>query len=239
MGKDYYEVLEISKDADETAIKKAYRDLSRKWHPDKNLDKKEEAEMKFKEISQAYDTLRDPEKRSIYDRFGEEGLTQGGGGGGGGHPFDPNEIFRSFFGGGGGPFGGGMNFQFHTNFGGGGNGGRANKKPKGPNKKVDVSIKVEDMMNGSVKSAGMSRRCKCKKCKGTGMREGAENAHCGNCQGKGMVTRIMQIGPGMISQQTTTCGSCGGRGQTHKPEDVCKQCNGSKFGKRVFPLKSA
>ena len=104
---DYYEILEISKDASENDIKKAYRKQALKWHPDKNPDNKEEAEAKFKSISEAYEVLSDKEKRSVYDRYGKEGLSNGGGGGfgsgtGAGFHFtfhDPNEIFREFFGG--------------------------------------------------------------------------------------------------------------------------------------------
>nr|XP_022305163.1 dnaJ homolog subfamily B member 6-like isoform X3 [Crassostrea virginica] len=114
MELDYYVVLDITKDASEVEVKKAYRKLALKWHPDKNPDKKDEAEKKFKEISEAYEVLSDKEKRQIYDKYGKDGLTEGGGGGGyndfnmgGGsgfrfHPFhfrDPEEVFKEFFGG--------------------------------------------------------------------------------------------------------------------------------------------
>ena len=123
MGKNYYEILEVSRDASQDQLKKAYRRLAMKWHPDKNKGNEEEANIRFTEISEAYQVLSDPEKKQIYDRYGEEGLKRGGGGSGGFHQVDPNEIFRQFFGddffggSGGSPFGsmfGGS--PFHTIF---------------------------------------------------------------------------------------------------------------------------
>jgi len=121
-GADYYKILGVPRSADDRAIKKAFRKLSVKWHPDKNPDNKEEAEEKFKQLAAAYSVLSDTEKRKIYDAGGEEAIKQGGAGGG--SPFgeggiDPREIFKQFFGGeGGSPFGDGGNVKF--NFGGGG-----------------------------------------------------------------------------------------------------------------------
>ena len=127
-GEDYYKLLGIPRSADDRAIKKAFRKLSVQWHPDKNPDNKEEAEEKFKKIAAAYTVLSDPEKRKIYDMGGEEAIKGGAGAGGGGNPFgggfDPNEIFKQFFGAeGGSPFGDGGNIKF--SFGGspGGGGG--------------------------------------------------------------------------------------------------------------------
>eukprot|EP00050_Salpingoeca_kvevrii_P017845 m.68739 g.68739 ORF g.68739 m.68739 type:complete len:306 (+) comp7762_c0_seq3:130-1047(+) len=141
MGRDYYKDLGVSKDADDNAIKKAYRKMAMKWHPDKNPDNKEQAEAKFKDISEAYEVLSDKQKRTIYDQYGEEGLKGGAGGfgGGGGGPggmggaqfhfsaHDPRDIFAQFFGGGGGEaFGGmgGMGGPF-----GGGMGGMGRRQP--------------------------------------------------------------------------------------------------------------
>lgn len=219
-GKDYYAILEVPKDADENQLKKAYRELSRTWHPDKNLNNKEEAETRFKEISEAYDVLHNPEKRRIYDQFGEEGLRNGGGG-------PPEDLFQSFFGGMGGfpgfPFGGGM-------FGGGGHArGPPQKRPRGPHKKVQLPITVEDMMLGCVKNVTMDRRSFCHTCSGSGCRDGSKETSCGRCNGKGNVVRVVQVGPGMITQQVSTCDACQGKGSTTRPEDVCRSCNGRKI----------
>ncbi|EER15317.1 conserved hypothetical protein [Perkinsus marinus ATCC 50983] len=127
-GKDYYKILGIPRSASESQIKGAYRKAALKWHPDKNTDNKEEAEKKFYDISEAYEALSDPEKRKIYDQFGEEGLKQGGGGGGdggfggGGFNVRPEDIFNAFFGQGG-PGGGSFHFEFGTGGFGGGSGG--------------------------------------------------------------------------------------------------------------------
>jgi len=106
MGRDFYKILDVARDASDRDIKKAYRKLALKYHPDKNQGDAS-AEAKFKEISSAFEVLSDPKKKETYDRFGEEGLQGGGGGGGGFGGADPNDIFRMFFGGGGGGFGGG------------------------------------------------------------------------------------------------------------------------------------
>uniref|UniRef100_A0A7S0RM28 J domain-containing protein n=1 Tax=Chlamydomonas leiostraca TaxID=1034604 RepID=A0A7S0RM28_9CHLO len=128
MGKDFYQILGVAKGADDNELKKAYRKLAMKWHPDKNPDNREAATTRFKEISEAYEVLSDPNKREVYDKFGEEGLKQGGPGGGGpgfGGFRNPEDLFREFFGGGGGFGGGGMDDDPFANiFGGmGGMGG--------------------------------------------------------------------------------------------------------------------
>jgi len=170
MGTDYYQLLGVSRNADDAEIKKGYRKMAMKWHPDKNSDNKEAAEKKFKSIAQAYDTLKDSNKRAVYDKYGEEGLQQqvGRGGGGGFHPHgvDPNEIFNAFFNNGGmGGGGGGVRFQFggggggfrmHNMSGGGGGGfgglfehAQQRQKPKPRNQRLMLSL--EELYNGCKK----------------------------------------------------------------------------------------
>lgn len=169
MGKDYYEILGVSKNVDESELKKAYRKLAMKWHPDKNPDNRAAAEAKFKDVSEAYEVLSDPEKRELYDRVGEEGLKNGGfGGGGGGHGHfrSPEDLFAEIFGGGGGmggdPFGGFGGFGgmggfpggmggmggFPGGMGGMGGGGPfggmggMGGRPQGPRKDPPIEVKL-------------------------------------------------------------------------------------------------
>jgi DnaJ family protein B protein 4 len=185
MGKDYYAILGVSKDATEDDIKKAYKKLALKWHPDRNLNNKEQAEAKFKEIAEAYEVLNDSQKRKIYDQFGEEGLKGGGGmPGGAGADFsgfqfhDPMDIFKQFFGGsgmddfgmGGMPFGGGKGFKFSTGggfpgggFPGGGfsgfpSGGGGFHSAKDPPVMRDLELSLEELYRGVQKKFNVSRK---------------------------------------------------------------------------------
>ena len=168
MGKDYYAILGVSRDADEKELKRAYRKLAMKWHPDKNPDNQAQAQAKFQEISEAYDVLSDPEKRRTYDQFGEEGLK---GGAGGGYTFnfgDASDIFSRIFGGGFGGFGG-DDFGF-GGFGGGGGGfggfssgrGFGGGRPRGPRKPepaiIDVKCTLEQLCSGCTKKLKITRR---------------------------------------------------------------------------------
>ncbi|CAG9463259.1 unnamed protein product [Pedinophyceae sp. YPF-701] len=172
MGKDYYAVLGVGRDADENELKKAYRKLAMKWHPDKNPDRKEEAERKFKDISVAYEVLSDPEKKRIYDQFGEEGLNSGMGGGGGGGGMggmggfrSPEELFAAMFGGGGfGGFGGmdddmggmgGMPFGF-GGMGGMGGARRAPRKP--PPVEQPLPCTLEELYTGANRRLKITRK---------------------------------------------------------------------------------
>lgn len=215
---NYYDILGVAKDADENTIKKAYRTMSLKWHPDKNSNK-EEANRMFQKITEAYEVLKDREKRDIYDRFGKEGLE----GRGMGPNLNPDDIFAHFFGGGmgGGPFG--FNFSANTHF-------QHNNPPpqrKGPNKKVEIKITLEDMMNGKTKRAQINRKTKCGKCLGKGIKPNAREIRCNDCNGSGMRTVIRQMGP-MITQSSSPCGTCSRTGKIINSEDRCSFCNGSK-----------
>jgi molecular chaperone DnaJ len=213
--RDYYDILGITKGADEAEIKKAYRKMAIKYHPDKNPDDPS-AEDKFKEAAEAYEVLSDPQKRARYDQFGHQATGAGGGGGygggfGGGMSMD--DIFSQFgdiFGGGGGGFGGGF---------GGGGGRRVNK---GTNLRVRVKLNLSEIANGVTKKLKVNKYISCDKCTGTGAENGAFNT-CGTCRGSGQVTRVTNTILGQM-QTTSTCPSCGGQGKTI--EHKCTKCYG-------------
>lgn len=215
--RDYYEVLGVTKTSSADEIKKAYRKMAVKYHPDKNPGDKE-AEDKFKEASEAYEILSDPQKKAAYDHYGHaafDARSRGGGGGGGYH--DPFDIFREAFGGGGG--GGGSIFD--DLFGGGG-GRRSN--PNGPERgadmRYDLEISFEEAALGTTKQISLSRADQCEPCKGTGAAPGSSTKTCTTCGGNGQV--IMSRGIFSIQQ---TCPSCQGAGKT--VEKPCKSCRGT------------
>ncbi len=222
---EYYNVLGVSKDSNEKDIKKAYRKLSLKWHPDKNSNS-DESKAKFQEIGEAYGVLSDPEKKQIYDKYGKQGLENAQNGGSG---VNPNDIFSQFFGGGG-PFGGGGGPFGGMPFGGGGfaHQGRPQHSHIGQDKKVEIGITIPEMMNGCVKKLNLTRKVFCKKCDGRGVKEGARDSTCRKCQGSGICSVIRQIGP-MRMQQQFTCDVCNGTGQTIRSQDRCADCKGQKI----------
>ncbi|CAN4097350.1 unnamed protein product [Withania somnifera] len=182
----YYEVLGIPKDSSQDELKKAYRKAAIKNHPDKGGDPE-----KFKELAHAYDILSDPEKRELYDQYGEDALKEGMGGSGGGHsPFD---IFESIFGG---AFGGGCSF-------------RGSRMKQGEDIMHTLRVSLEDLYNGTTKKLSLSRNILCPKCRGTGSKSGASR-RCHGCQGTGMRVTTRQIVPGMIQQMQHVCPDCRG-----------------------------
>lgn len=210
MSKDFYETLGVSKDSSQSDIKKAYRKLALKYHPDKNQGDKE-AEDKFKEISSAYEVLSDENKRAKYDRFGHEAYTQsGGGGGGGGDPFD---IFSQVFGG-----GGGGSSIFDQLFGGGGGGRRQGPIP-GDDLRFDLELTFEEAVFGCKKEVEMAKSENCDPCKGSGAEPGSKVVKCAYCKGAGQVT--MAQGFFSVRQE---CPKCHGRGDSF--EKKCKKCSG-------------
>ncbi|KAK1354522.1 dnaJ protein-like [Heracleum sosnowskyi] len=203
----YYDVLGVSKNASQDDLKKAYRKAAIKNHPDKGGDPE-----KFKEISQAYEVLSDPEKREIYDQYGEDALKEGMGGGGGGH--DPFDIFSSFFGGGGNPFGGGSS-------------GRGRRQRRGEDVVHPLKVSLEDLYSGTTKKLSLSRNVICSKCSGKGSKSGA-SMKCAGCQGSGMKVSIRHLGPSMIQQMQHPCNECKGTGESISDRDRCTQCKGEK-----------
>ncbi|XP_038706832.1 dnaJ protein homolog ANJ1 [Tripterygium wilfordii] len=200
----YYEVLGVPKNASQDDLKKAYRKAAIKNHPDKGGDPE-----KFKELAHAYEVLSDPEKREIYDQYGEDALKEGMGGGGGGH--DPFDIFSSFFGGS--PFGGGSS--------------RGRRQRRGEDVVHPLKVSLEDLYLGTSKKNSLSRNVICSKCNGKGSKSGASMT-CAGCQGTGMKVSIRHLGPSMIQQMQHPCNECKGTGETINDKDRCPQCKGEK-----------
>ena len=215
--RDYYEVLGVSKDADDAAIKKAYRALAKKYHPDMNPGDAE-AEKKFKEASEAYAVLSDAEKRRQYDQFGHAAFEGGAGGAGGFGGFDFNgadfgDIFGDIFG---------------DMFGGGGRrGGRANNGPmKGANIRKSIRITFEEAVFGCKKELEVILKDPCTTCGGTGAKPGTSPETCPKCGGKGQVVYTSQSFFGTV-QNVQTCPNCGGSGKVIK--EKCTSCSGTGY----------
>jgi molecular chaperone DnaJ len=207
--RDYYEVLGLGRNASEEEVKRAYRKLAIKFHPDKNPDDPH-AEEKFKEIGEAYDVLMDSDKRAAYDRFGHAAFASGGAGFGGFH--DPFDIFREAFGGGG--FGGGI---FETFFGGAG--ASAEERHRGSDLRYDMQIGLEEAAFGVEKEIEIEKLDTCDKCHGSGAEPGSRTVTCPSCGGRGQVTSSR--GFFHVSQ---TCPRCRGAGETI--EKPCPKCHG-------------
>ena len=223
--RDYYEVLGVSRDASQGDIKKSYRKLAMKHHPDQNPDDPK-AEEKFKEIGEAYEVISDEEKRSAYDRYGHAAFKSGGGGGGGRGGFhDPMDIFSQVFGGGG---GGSM---FDDLFGGGGGRRRDRSgKKRGSDLRYDLEITLEEAAEGVEKELEIEKYASCVKCSGSGSKSGSAGTNtCTTCGGRGVVGQQR----GIFIQQATCpdcrgagqniadpCGDCGGNGRKQAPERV-------------------
>ena len=207
----FYTILGVNKNSTDNEIKKAYRKLAMKFHPDKsNEQNKEENEKKFKEISNAYDILKDKEKRDLYDKYGEDALKNMGGGAS--NPFD---IFESMFGNGmGGPFGFSGNSQ-------------RRRRTRGEDRIEEINIDLEDLYNNVVKTLEIKHKIICYNCNGSGGESLADIIDCHHCDGKGKVMRVIQIGPGMIQQSMSSCDKCGGKGKRIKTK--CSVCNGKKI----------
>jgi molecular chaperone DnaJ len=205
--RDYYEVLEVQREATFDEVKRSYRKLAVKFHPDKNPDDSA-AEEKFKEIGEAYDVLMDEEKRAAYDRFGHGAFAQGGGFGRGGGFHDPFDIFREVFGGGGG--------IFETFFGGGTT--RTEDRQRGADLRYDMQITLEEAAFGVEKEIEIRKLDICDKCEGTGAEPGSRVVTCPSCGGHGQV--ISSRGFFQVSQ---TCPRCRGAGKIiDKPCRVCE-----------------
>ncbi|MFL6541089.1 MAG: molecular chaperone DnaJ [Chthoniobacterales bacterium] len=212
--RDYYEVLSVSRTATEEEIKRSYRKLAVKFHPDKNPDDAH-AEEKFKELGEAYDVLMDGDKRAAYDRYGHAAFAQGTAGRGGGF-HDPFDIFREVFGaGGGGGVGGGI---FETFFGGGGGGVDREGRQRGSDLRYDMQITLEEAAFGVEKEIEVRKLDACSKCDGKGAEPGSRTVNCPTCAGRGQV--ISSRGFFQVSQ---TCPRCRGVGQIiEKPCQVCE-----------------
>jgi molecular chaperone DnaJ len=214
--KDYYELLGVSKSATPEELKKEYRKLAIKYHPDKNPGDSE-AEAKFKEIAEAYSVLSDPDKKARYDRFGHEGMGGASGFGGGGG-VNMEDIFSQF----GDIFGDGS--PFGSFFGGGGRSGGGRKAVrKGSDLRIKLKLNIEEIANGVEKKIKVKRYVSCKTCTGNGSKHGTSLQTCGTCNGTGQLRRVQQT---MLGQMVTTntCHTCNGEGKIVM--DRCETCFG-------------
>ena len=211
--RDYYEILGVDKNSGDDDIKKAYRKLAIKYHPDKNPDDKS-AEEKFKEAAEAYEVLSNPEKRQRYNQFGHAGVNGAGGAGGfSGGGMNMDDIFSQFGDIFGGAFGG---------FSGGGSGRGGRRVNRGTNLRVKVKLSLKDIANGVEKKIKVNKHVSCHTCNGSGAKNGQFET-CRACNGSGAVTRVQQTILGAMQTQTT-CGSCNGEGRIVK--DKCNTCRG-------------
>lgn len=226
--RDYYEVLGVGKDATEAEIKKAYRKVAKKYHPDANPDNKE-AEAKFKEAGEAYEVLSDAQKRAAYDRYGHSAFENGAGGGAGGFGgfsggVNMGDIFENIFGG---------------DFGGFGDifGGSSSRRKTGPRRGADIQsnmqISFEEAMFGTEKEVSMNVTEKCGACKGTGAKAGTVAENCKRCGGTGQESVVQQTMFGTI-RKSRTCSACQGEGKIIK--EPCPECKGKgkvKVNKKI------
>lgn len=230
--RDYYEVLGVDKNASDEELKKAYRKLAKKYHPDANPDNKKEAESKFKEVNEAYETLSDAQKRRMYDQFGPDGPQGFGGGGPGGGYYsystsgfdgfdmgDLGDIFSSFFGGG---FGGRAS-------------GRSNNGPiKGADLRYNMEISFEEAFLGVEKEISISREDTCDTCHGSGAKPGSKVDTCTMCHGTGKIQQMQTTILGQM-QTTRTCPTCHGEGKVIK--EPCETCRGRGTVKKQARIK--
>ena len=226
--RDYYEVLGVDKSASEDEIKKAYKKMAIKYHPDRNPGDKN-AEEKFKEAAEAYDVLRDPQKRQRYDQFGPEGVN-GAGGFGGGQSMNMEDIFSMF----GDIFGGRGGFGGFSGFGGGG--GQSQRRFRGSDLRVKVKLSLKEIAEGTTKKFKLKKYVPCSHCHGSGAEGSGGMETCPTCKGSGTVIRTQQSIFGMMQTQSV-CPQCNGEGKIIK--DKCRECNGEGvvYGEEVVEVK--
>ncbi|CAG8726770.1 21715_t:CDS:2 [Dentiscutata erythropus] len=204
-GTDYYQILGVQRSATQREIKKQYKQLSKKYHPDKNPGDKE-AEQKFVQLAEAYEVLSDETKRSIYDKYGEEGLKQHGAGGNNFH--NPFDIFAKFF-------------------GGSGHFGDSNSQERqGPNIIMDIEVDLKELYLGTQFDVDISKQVICSHCRGSGAKSDDDVISCDACGGRGVKVVKQMLGPGIFQQFHSTCDSCGGKGKIVKSK--CPICDGKK-----------
>ena len=222
--RDFYEILGVARNAQEAEIKKAYRQMALKYHPDKNPGDTE-SEEKFKEAAEAYEILSSTEKKQRYDQFGHQGVN---GAGGGGNHMNMDDIFNQF----GDVFGGHNPFE---SFFGGGGGGRKTVN-RGSNLRIKVRLTLEDVANGVEKKVKVNKAVACQTCEGTGAQGKNSFSTCNTCKGSGHVRRVSNTILGQM-QTTSTCPTCHGEGQTIT--NKCKSCSGAgiQHGEEVITIK--
>lgn len=196
---DYYATLGVKRDADEREIRRSYRELAKKYHPDKNPGDAV-AEQKFKEVAEAYEVLSDSDKRRIYDQHGVEGLKNQNQ-----QQHNPFDVFQNFFGGGG-----------HQH----------QQQRKGPDVNIDLEVTLEDLFLGRRIPIEISRQTICNKCRGSGAKNANDVTVCKECGGKGIKITTQQVAPGFVQQMQSTCPKCNGKGKT--VTSTCPICKGHK-----------
>lgn len=201
----YYDILGVSPNCSEDELKKAYRKLALKYHPDKNPTEGD----RFKQISQAYEVLSNPEKRQVYDHGGETAIKQGHTGGG--MDSSPMDLFEMFF-------------------------GEGARRERGPRKGKDIvyqmSVTLEELYNGATRKLAISKKVVCDKCEGRGTKSpwiGPQR--CQGCRGTGTKIRVEQIGPSIMQRMETKCNDCYGQGEFIPQKDKCKNCDGKKISR--------
>lgn len=221
MATDLYEILQVDSLASSSDIKRAYRKLALKYHPDKvSEDDRGHAEIKFKEVSQAYEVLIDDDKRAEYDTYG---TTDGRGanmGGFGGHPFE--DFYEEQH------FGANDFHNFFNNMNGGPPGGDRRRAARTEDAELEVKVLLEDLFNGKTVKITSTRNIICGHCSGTGTKKKAVSRPCGICEGEGTVRKIRRVGPGLVTQDYVDCETCGASGKVYRSKDKCKRCDGSR-----------
>jgi molecular chaperone DnaJ len=218
--RDYYEILEVSKNVSKDDLKKAYRKIALQYHPDRNPDNPT-AEEKFKEAAEAYEVLSNDEKRQLYDRYGHAGVSGAAGGGAGG--FNMEDIFSQFSD----IFGGGTGFDF---FGGQNRsrGGRRSGGQPGSDLRIKVSLTLEEIATGANKKVKVKKYINCGTCNGSGAKDSGSVKTCNTCSGSGYVRRVQNTFLGQM-QTTSACPTCNGSGQT-----ITNKCNSCKGEGRIY-----
>ncbi|KAK1768557.1 hypothetical protein QBC33DRAFT_535350 [Phialemonium atrogriseum] len=209
---DLYELLGVDKSASQTDIKKAYRKLALQHHPDKvPEDMRVESEVKFKAVTQAYEILRDEEKRHLYDTHGMAAFDPSRGGPGG-PEVDLNDILSQMF---------GMNM-------GGMPGGGPRRPRRGPDEEQDYKVTLEELYKGKTVKFAANKKVVCGQCKGTGAKDKIKPNKCDRCRGVGMQEAYRQVGPGLVRKEVIPCDHCQGSGNYYKEKDRCKKCKGKR-----------
>ncbi|KAL7627116.1 DnaJ-like protein xdj1 [Parahypoxylon ruwenzoriense] len=221
---DLYELLGVDKSASANDIKKAYRKLALQHHPDKvPEDQRAESEIKFKSVTQAYEILRDEDKRALYDKHGMAAFdpTRGGGMG---EEVDINDILAQMFGMG---MGGGM----------GGPGAGPRRPRRGPDEESKYTVSLEDLYKGKTVKFAANKNVVCGTCKGSGGKDKVKPQQCDRCKGRGVVEAFRQVGPGLVTRESAVCDRCQGSGNYFKEKDRCKKCKGKRTVPETKPLE--
>lgn len=220
---DLYAILGVEKDAAQADIRKAYRKAALAHHPDKVApEEREEAEVRFKAASQAYEILYDDEKRHLYDAHGMAAFDGSRGPGGMGGEVNMEDILNMFGMGGGIPGMGGMGGM------GGMPGGGPRKMRRSPDENQKYEVTLEDLYKGKTVKFSSTKNAICSKCSGTGGADKAKPKECSTCKGQGVKQVLSQVGPGMLTQRMVECSACEGTGQVFNPKDKCKKCKGKR-----------